>query len=95
MPDLSVLSHLSYEYAGLRPRQTFAGEEPVAQREMLTRRFGMACAMALALAVAACGADGEPLPPPGAQDPIDVNAPKPAPEEGERPTRPFILDGLL
>jgi predicted small lipoprotein YifL len=59
------------------------------------RRLGVAFAAALAFGLAACGADGEPLPPPGAQNPVDVNAPKPAPEEGERPSRRFILDGLL
>ena len=95
MLDLSVLSHRLMRISGRWSALPAFGDKPLAYRDMLTRPIGIAGALALALAVAACGADGEPLPPPGAQDPVDVNAPKPAPEEGERPTRRFILDGLL
>jgi predicted small lipoprotein YifL len=77
-----------------------AGEAILIDRDIILgtesrRRLGIALAAVLALGLAACGADGEPLPPPGAQNPVDINAPKPAPEEGQRPDRPFILDGLL
>ncbi|MEM8876995.1 MAG: hypothetical protein AAGD23_03890 [Pseudomonadota bacterium] len=95
MPNISVLSHRLVRILGLPPELPAAGDKPLAYRDTLIRPIGIASALALALAVAACGADGEPLPPPGAQNPVDVNAPKPAPEEGERPTRRFILDGLL
>lgn len=53
--------------------------------------------LVLCLALSACGRRG-PLEPPPEADPQDVRLPteRPTPPpEGQRPERPFILDGLL
>ncbi|MFN0264876.1 LPS translocon maturation chaperone LptM [Tepidamorphus sp. 3E244] len=60
------------------------------------RVAGLALAVSAGLSVGACGRRGDLEPPPGVENP----APPPgtvreAPAEGERPNKPFVLDGLL
>lgn len=61
------------------------------------RRRALAAVTAAALGLAGCGVKGQPEPPPDA-DPAEVTEPythPPPPPDGERPERPFVLDGLL
>jgi len=53
-------------------------------------------AIGAALSLAGCGRRGDLKPPPGVENPAPPpGTPRKAPEEGERPTKPFILDGIL
>ncbi len=55
-------------------------------------------ALAAALLVAGCGVKPSQLEPPASADPADVRDPdleKAPPPDGEKPDRPFVLDGLL
>jgi hypothetical protein len=58
----------------------------------------LGAAVAIALMVAACGVRPSTLAPPAGADPAEVRdpmAPKAPPRDGEKPDKPFILDGLL
>ena len=54
--------------------------------------------LAAALLVAGCGVKPAQLEPPASADPADIRDPeteKAPPPDGEKPDRPFVLDGLL
>lgn len=58
----------------------------------------LAAAVAITLLVAACGVRPTTLEPPADADPAEVRDPlaaKVPPKDGEKPDKPFILDGLL
>ena len=58
---------------------------------------GWVC-LAAALLVAGCGVKPAQLEPPASADPADIRDPeteKAPPPDGEKPDRPFVLDGLL
>lgn len=58
----------------------------------------LGAAVAIGLAVAACGVRPSNLEPPPGADPAEVRdpmAPRTPPRDGEKPDKPFILDGLL
>jgi hypothetical protein len=58
----------------------------------------VAAALSAALLVSGCGIKPSQLEPPPGTDPAEVRDPTselPPPKDGEKPTKPFILDGLL
>ncbi|MEZ5878450.1 MAG: lipoprotein [Tepidamorphaceae bacterium] len=65
-------------------------------RHRVLRAGLTAIAVGSALSLAACGRMGDLEPPPGVENPAPpVGTPRKAPEEGERPEKPFVLDGIL
>lgn len=58
----------------------------------------LAAALSAVLMLAGCGIKPSRLEPPPGSDPAEVRDPKievPPPPEGEKPDKPFVLDGLL
>jgi hypothetical protein len=58
----------------------------------------LAVALSSALLVAGCGVKPSQLEPPADSDPKEVRDPtikKAPPKDGEKPDKPFILDGLV
>jgi hypothetical protein len=58
----------------------------------------LAASLSVALLVAGCGIKPAQLDPPPNANPADVRDPAakyPPPKDGEKPDKPFILDGLL
>jgi predicted small lipoprotein YifL len=67
-------------------------------RRYLFRTVVASGALSAVLLLAGCGIKPETLEPPADANPAEVrdpNARKPPPPQGEKPDKPFILDGLL
>lgn len=64
----------------------------------VNKAFLLAAGLSAALLVAGCGIKPSQLEPPADADPAEVRDPlekRAPPAEGEKPDKPFILDGLL